>query len=124
MNIPDHYFTNTRQVYISDYVGNYVPLRQMPMLEVLVLERRQLSKTPHHVCHPVVRAEDFNVAMFLAKNPVWPKYAHLYERFCTKTEAKTPRDRNIQILLHAYFETVTDNYSYLVREKSQDLKTN
>ena len=96
----------------------------MPMIGTLVLERRQLAKTPHHVCHPTVRAEEFNVAAFLTKNPVWPKYAHLFERFCTEIEAKTPRDRNIQILLHVYFETIIDIYSYLVRNKFQGLKTN
>ena len=89
MNIPDHYFTHTCKVYISDYVGNYVPLSQMPMLETLVLERRQLAKTPHHVSWELMRAEDFNVATFLIQNPLWSKYARLYESFCNKSEAET-----------------------------------
>ena len=119
MNIPNYYFTNTRKVYISDYVGNYMPLHEMPMLEVVVLERRQLSKSPHHVTHEITGIERLNVQTFLTRNPLWSKYARMYESFCEEIEAATPQHRRVQILLHVYFESFALNQQYLVRNGFQ-----
>ena len=112
--IPICYLHHVRKVYVADYIGEPLPLDQMPKLEVVALERRVPGQPDRHIFFSSVRAGPFDLKQ-LKESQVWKSYGEQYERYWEEAMEKTGTTRRIQILLHVYV-FARQAREYLVRQ--------